>query len=276
HVFGRALSALDIETGDLRTITLPEEPYTVVVSPDSKAVFVSLWGGSKVLLVDAQSLSVAREVEVGEHPTAMALTKDGTRLFVACANTNKVWAIDVPEFAAREQISTSMFSDAPPGTTPNALDISPDGKTLAVANADNNTVALVDIEKAGASEVAGFIPTGWYPPAVLFDHDGRRLFVLDGKGLTGQSNPRGPQAVSGAASGQYQGQLLQGALSFIDVPDKDGLKAYTSRAISLSAYSDAHRLTPDGAPAASPIPRRVGDASPIKHVFYVIRENRTY
>ena len=75
------------------------------------------------------------------------------------------------------------------------------GTTLAVANADNNTVALVDIKTVNDSEVEGFIPTGWYPTGVLFSPDGRRLFVLNGKGFTGQANPRGPQATSGAADG---------------------------------------------------------------------------
>src|SRR4029079_3971153 len=91
----------------------------------------------------------------------------------------------------------------------------------------------------------------------------------------GQANPRGPN-VSPMNNGQYAGELLQGTVSVVDVPDAAHLAADTARRIELSAYSDATRLTPASAPAASPIPRRVGDASPIKHVFYVIRENRTY
>src|SRR4029079_2166091 len=91
----------------------------------------------------------------------------------------------------------------------------------------------------------------------------------------GQANPRGPN-VSPMNNGQYAGELLQGTVSVVDVPDAAHLAADTARRIELSAYSDATRLTPASAPAASPIPRRVGDSSPIKHVFYVIRENRTY
>ena len=132
--------------------------------------------------------------------------------------------------------------------------VSPDGETLAVANADNNTVAMIDIDKPGRSEVEGFIPTGWYPTAVLFDETGKRLFVLSGKGLIGQANPRGPAAVSPTADGQYAGQLLQGTVSVIDVPDAAHLATHTARVIELSAYTDAKKLTPAGAPAASPIP----------------------
>ena len=277
HVFGRAISAIDLTTGKVRaTVPLTAEPYTVVPAADGRRLFVSLWGGAKVLALDAATLAVTGQVEVGAHPNAMILTKDGARLFVACANTNKVWVVDTATLAAREQISVTPFPDAPPGTTPNALALSPDGETLAVANADNNTVAIVDVERAGHSEVEGFIPTGWYPTGVLFDKSGRRLFVLSGKGLTGQANPRGPNAVSPSADGQYSGQLLQGAISVVDVPDAAALKEHTARVVSLSAYTDARKLAPGGAPLDSPIPGKVGGPSPIKHVFYVIRENRTY
>ena len=277
HVFGRAISAIDLASGAVRTtVTLPAEPYTVVPAADARRVFVSLWGGAKVLALDAATLAAVGEVAVGGHPNAMVLSKDGQRLFVACANTNKVWVIDTATMTAREQVGVSPFPEAPPGTTPNALAVSPDGDTLAVANADNNTVAMIDIEHPGRSEVEGFIPTGWYPTGVLFDETGKRLFVLSGKGLIGQANPRGPAAVSPTATGQYAGGLLQGTVSVIDVPDATQLAAHTARVIELSAYTDAKKLTPAGAPAASPIPRRVGDPSPIKHVFYVIRENRTY
>jgi DNA-binding beta-propeller fold protein YncE len=276
HVLGRGLSEIDLETSDVRTITMPAETYSVILSKDQKTLFVSLWGGAKVAVVDRDTMRMTREVAVGEHPNAMALSNDGRRLFVACANTNKVWVVDLPAMEAREQISVTMFPNAPPGTTPNALDVSPDGTTLAVANADNNTIALVDISRPGASQIKGFIPTGWYPTAVLFDEKGTRLFVLNGKGLSGQANPRGPQAVSPAADGQYAGQLLQGAFSIIPMPDPSALGAYTQKAMTLSAYTDAKAMTPQNPPAASPIPKRVGDQSPIKHVFYVIRENRTY
>jgi len=182
HVFGQILSAVDLLTGHvLRTIQLPAEPYTCVVSPDGRTLFVSIWGGAKVLLFDAATLEPAGDVAVGEHPNAMALTKDGMRLYVACANTNAVWAIDVAARRASEQISVALFPGAPPGSTPNHVSLSPDDKRLLVANADNNTIAVDDVSKAGVSEVAGFIPTGWYPTAAMFSHDGSRVFILSGK-----------------------------------------------------------------------------------------------
>ena len=122
----------------------------------------------------------------------------------------------------------------------------------------------------------GFIPTGWYPTAVQFSGDGARIYVLSGKGLTSLANPRGPQPGVPPSEGQYAGSMLQGSLSVLPVPDAAALAAYTKTVLAVTPYTDAARLAPVEAPAGSPIPRKVGDPSPIKHVFYVIRENRTY
>ncbi len=272
HVLGTALSAVDLERNRVRqTITLPAEPYTCLLSSDGQTLFVSLWGGGKVLLFDPATLQQTGEIEVGQHPNAMQLSADGRRLFVACANTNAVWVVDLADRTAREQISVSLYPKAPVGSTPNALALSPDGRTLLVANADNNTVAVVDVSEAGRSKVEGFIPTGWYPTGVQFTPDGKRILVLSGKGLTSMANPRGP-----TGDFQYSGSMLQGSLSILPTPDAQTLAAMTKQVYELVPYTEANRLAPAAAPKASPIPGRVGQRSPIKYVFYVIRENRTY
>ena len=277
HIFGKAVSAVDLRRGRVRsTIELSAEPYTCLVSPDGQTLFVSLWGGAKVLMFDAATMAPQGEVAIGQHPNAMVLSKDGARLFVACANTNAVWVVDLPTKSAREQISVALYPNAPAGTTPNGLGLSPDGRTLLVANADNNTVAVVNVEKPDASEVEGFIPAGWYPTAAGFDRDAKRIFVLSGKGLTSTPNPRASQAMAPGADGQYVGAMLQGSLSIVDTPDEATLKALTKKVYELTPYTDAKKLTPTDPPKASPIPARVGQPSPMKYVFYIIRENRTY
>ena len=277
HVFGHILSVVDLKTGHvLRAIDLPAEVYTCLVSPDGATVFVSIWGGAKVLLFDARTFEPRGEIAVGEHPNAMALTKDGKRLFVACANTNAVWAIDVDARRAVEQISIALFPQSPPGSTPNHVSLSRDETRLLVSNADNNTVAVVDVAKAGASEVEGFVPTGWYPTAAMFSRDGSRVFILSGKGLTSAPNPRFSNRSVLGGEAQYVGAMLTGAVSVLPTPDRERLQTLTKMVYSVTPYSDEHRLAPAGAPGASPIPSRVGDPSPIKHLFYVIRENRTY
>ncbi len=277
HVLGEALTMLDIKSGLVRgAVDLGAEPYTCLVSPDGKTVFVSVWGGARILAFDAATLETRGEVAVGEHPNAMVLSKDGARLFVACANTNSVWVVDVASKTAKEQISVALFPNAPPGATPNGLGLSPDGRTLLVANADNNAVAVVNVGDPARSEVTGFIPTGWYPTAAQFSRDGSRIFVLSGKGLTSQNNPRVSQPGVPGMAEQYSGALLQGSLSMIATPDAPTLQMLTRRVIGLTPMTSATILAPAAAAAGSPIPQKVGGPSPIKHVFYIIRENRTY
>jgi DNA-binding beta-propeller fold protein YncE len=280
HALGEQLSAITLgdkaRPATVTAVALPAEGYSALVTPDGRTLYVSLWGGAKVLAFDPATLAPRDEIAVGEHPSAMVLSKDGTRLFVACANTNAVWVVDLATRTAREQISVALYPNAPAGSTPNGLGLSSDGATLLVASADNNLVAVVDVSRPGASAVKGFIPTGWYPTAVQFSRDGKRIYVLSGKGLTSLANPRGPQPGVWANEGQYAGSMLQGSLSVVPVPDAAQLAAYTKTVLAVTPYSDAARLAPVQAPADSPIPRMVGDPSPVKHVFYVIRENRTY
>src|SRR5262249_38545765 len=116
HVLGELVSLVDIRTGHVvRSVALPAETYTILGSPDGATVYVSLWGGSKVMLFDGTTLDSKGEIAVGEHPNAMALSRDGTRLFVTCANTNAVWAVDLESRRAVEQISVALFPGAPPG-----------------------------------------------------------------------------------------------------------------------------------------------------------------
>ncbi len=277
QLYGQRVRAIDLQTRQIAaTAELDAEPYTCVLSPDGQTLFVSVWGGARVLMLDPWTLASKGEVAVGEHPNAMVLSRDGARLFVACANTNAVWVVDVAAWKAGEQISVALGTQAPVGSTPNGLALSPDGRTLVVANADNNTVTVADVSKPGATLVQGWIPVGWYPTNVLFDRDGSRLFVLDGKGLTGLANPRGPQPGGARLEAQYSGAMFQGGVSVIPMPNAAALERMTARVRDLTPYSDAHRLAPVNPPAVSPIPKRVGESSPIKYVFYVIRENRTY
>ena len=271
QILGNTLHEIDSASGSvLRTITFDAEPYTIITTSDGKKIFVSLWGGAKVLEIDSESFKIARTLEVGEHPNAMQFSKDGNRLFVACGNTNSVWALDLTNANAQEQVSVALYPHAPAGATPSGLGISPDGSTLLVTNSDNNTVAVADISQPGKSKVRGFIPSGWYPTAARFTRDGKKILILSGKGLTSTANPRGPDEPN------YIGQLLLGTLSMLEVPNDEQLAAYTKTVYALTPYSDAIRLTPARAPQNSPIPSKVGGSSPIKHIFYVLRENRTY
>jgi 3-carboxymuconate cyclase len=248
-----------------KTITLPAEPYANVVSADGKRLFVSLWGGAKVQVYMLPSMILLEELNTGEHPNAMVLSRDGKRLFVACGSSAAVWVFDTFAGEAIEQISMSLTPAAPATATPNSLSLSPDGQTLIVSNADTNAVAVVDVSNGGRSFVSGFVPTGWYPTGAIFSYDSRQIFVLSAKGL-----------VSAAKPTDDDGSVrLQGAVSMLPVPDRVTLADYTRRVLAVTPYTDAIKMNPT-VPVGSPIPRVVGGSSPIKHVFYIIRENRTY
>jgi YVTN family beta-propeller protein len=174
-----------------------------------------------------------------------------------------------------EAISTALHPKSPIGSTPNAVALSPDEKTLYIANADNNDVAVVDVAKRGNSEVEGFIPTGWYPTSVRVSKDGKRIFVANGKGVASAANPQGPSPYKGRTP-QYIGSMLKGAVSLINLPAKAKLAQLTRRVYANSPYTDEMLKAARAPKEKTAIPFRVGDPSPIKHVIYVIKENRTY
>jgi len=250
-------------------------PYTALFSPDGATLYVSNWNDSTVsrFAVGEHSLRPLPSIRVAPRPSAMALGRDGRKLYVAHGAADAVSVVDLEEGRVTATIAVGLTARAPHGSTPNALALTDDGATLYVANADNNAVAVVDLTSE-EPRVRGLIPTGWYPTAVALSADGRTLYVANGKGGGSLPNPEGPTS-HGARRDQYIGALLKGSLSAIPVPDAAALRRYTTQVMANSPYRDA-LLQHVPWPAGSPIPRAAGEPSPIRHVLYVIRENRTY
>jgi YVTN family beta-propeller protein len=286
------LYSLDIEAGQLiaidltgthpdRTLAIGGRPYDVAIARNGSRLYVSDWAGRMVLAIDPTDLRVAAKIGVGEHPNQIAISPTDDRIFVACASTNNVFVIDTKRGVVTETISTALFPKAPEGSTPDALTVSPDGKKLFVANADNNCVAVVDISVPGRSGVQGFIPTGWYPTAVAVTPDGKHLLVGVGKGNQTQANPLFMQSQE-PDPGEWRklpfpfiGSTLSGALSIVSMPSDEQLAAYTETVYRNCPYSDK-LLSRAAYPKKTAIPTKVGEPSPIKHVIYIIKENRTY
>jgi len=251
------------------TAKVGARPYACALSPDGKTLAVSNMGDDTVSLLDAANLSQKGRVKVGSQPNELAWGRDG-RLFVANAGANSVSVISRGRVA--ETVKTSLDQRDPVGSTPDALALSPDGTRLYVANADNNDVAVVDTSDRRQSRVLGFLPTGWYPSALALAPDGRTLYVGTGKGLSFRANDRATtpytrvQPVSGQ-SYDYIGGALSGAVSAVTLPDAAGLAAYTGQ-----VYANTPRAAP---PAPNPGGAREA-LGRIKHVLYIIRENRTY
>jgi YVTN family beta-propeller protein len=257
-------------------------PYDLVLDPSGETLFVSNWSSRSLSVIDTASGRVTSTIAVGYNPNDMVLGRDG-RLFVACGNENSVYVVDTKLGRAVEVLRTSMHPRAPVGSTPNALALDPSQKFLFVANADNNNVAVIHVGEADESSVLGFIPTAWYPSALAVAPDGRQLFVGSSKGLGGYSDirgPRSPLAADGSREGKGSVKSLQkGSVSRIPLRRlRRDLPRYTRQSVANSPYHDSllAEVRPDKRMLSSIVPRRVGAGSPIRHVIYIIKENRTY
>jgi len=262
------------------------EGYTCLLSPDRKLLYASCWGCDKVEIFDTEKQQFTGAIMVGDNPNDMCLTKNGHYLFVANANDNTVSVIDTKNRNVIETLSTSLFPDAPTGSTTNSVALSENEKMLFIANADNNYLAVFDFDEPGHSKSLGFIPTGWYPTCVRVVNN--TIFVSNGKGFTSKANPYGPNPARKVEAVKYQegdeqkpkkvqyiAGLFRGTMSMIPVPDEAQLSVYSQAVYENTPYNKEVENLAEGV-ATNPIPRRYGDVSPIKYVFYIIKENRTY
>ncbi len=269
-----ALYKIDLTSRETARLPLGHEAFSCILSNDANTLYVSLWGGSAIAVIDTETLTIRSTIPVGDHPNELLLTTDGKHLITSCANDNSVHIINTDSKTVIEKLQTSCFPDAPAGSTPNALAISEDDSRLYVANADNNSLAVFDISEIGESRSLGFIPTGWYPTSVKVLN--KKIWITNGKGSASAPNPKGPNPYHASVdSTQYIGGLFKGSLTVIEEPDESLLKTYTEAVYKNTPYSkdlELHYLGEEG----NPIPQKVGEPSPIKHVFYVIKENRTY
>jgi YVTN family beta-propeller protein len=268
------------------SVFLGGEGYTCLLSPNKKELYISCWGCDKILLFDTEKKKMTGEIKVGDNPNELCLDKKGTRLFVANANDNSVSVIDLKQRKVIETLNAALYPDAPSGSTTNGIALSEDEKTLFIANADNNCLAVFDVSRPLLSQSKGFIPVGWYPTNVKVI--GKKIFVTNGKGYSSMANPYGPNPLakketvvyrngdhSQPMKVQYIGGLFKGTLSIIDLPGDKQMSQYSQSVYDNTPYTKKTERTA-AIEQGNPVPARVGDKSPIKHVFYIIKENRTY
>ena len=288
-------------------------PYAVAVSPGVASgnttqanapptVFVSCWNDASVAAIQTGNLTrPVSYIPVARHPTAMLLNPKRTRLYVVNSNADSVSVIDTQALKEVERINVRLSEAVPPGNSPESLALV--GSTLYVANAHSNSVAVVKLSKraegetqpAGSAEkdseaeareareerstVRGFIPTGQYPSALAVA--GQTIFVGNGKG-TGVENSsvvvnnsgRTPNVANdrypaGSGRGRLQGgqysiSVVTGNISAIAIPDEPALAKYTQQVMRNNNLLGAMQT------------KLFKGTSPIRHVIYVIKENRTY
>jgi YVTN family beta-propeller protein len=253
-------------------------PYELVFSQDGSTLFVSNWGSNSVSVIDTASNRVTAVIHVGANPNDMKMSADG-RLFVACSNDNTVYVIDSKRRRVIERLSTTLYPQAPEGSTPDALEIDPARKLLYVANADNNSLAIIRIANPEHSEVLGFIPTGWYPSALALAGGNRELYIANSKGESGHSDIHGPfSPLPPGPEGPVSVKTLQkGSIELLPLNNvRARMAAYTKQVMANTPYNDSLLTEARPSDAPSIIPRQVGAGSPIEHIIYVIKENRTY
>lgn len=266
------------------SLRLGAEAFSCLLSPGKNELYISLWGGDKILVYNTAQKRMADSIAVGDNPNEICLTKNGKYLYVANANDNSVSVIDIKSRKVIETLNAALYPNSVMGSTTNGLALSADEKTLYIANADNNCLAVFDVTTPGSSRSKGFVPVGWYPTAVKVIS--KKVFVANGKGFTSMANPYGPNPYAketdiGFQKGetkhevQYIGGLFKGTLSIFKEPTEAQLAGYSKLVYDNTPYIKDKELTSQGE-SGNPIPMKIGDASPIKHVFYIIKENRTY
>lgn len=289
-----SLGIINLKSGKFEAhIPVGIAPYTVVVTGNK--AYVTNWGGRRPVKGDKTAMSagtavvvdrktgvassgtvsvinldtrkVVKEIKVHLHPCAMTFQSDGSKLYVANANSDLISVIDTRTDRVIKEISSKPMAELPFGSTPNALALSGDGKTLYVANGGNNLIAVIDLS---TDKVRGLIPTGWYPGGVVLGKNDNQLYVANTKG-TGTRN------LKEGAKG-YKSNDHSGSVSFIRVPSQDVLEDYTLRAAAnmrLPRITEVMNLEKVREKIV-PVPVNPGEKSVFKHVLYIIKENKTY
>jgi len=269
----------DTTSGKLVTrIPVDLIPYDLVPSEDGRFLYVSNLASKSVSVIDTAAAKVVATIAVGDNPNQMVLSGDG-RLFVACSNDNSVFVIDTKTRSVLEKISTTLFPHAPEGSTPNALALDRTNGLLYVANADNNDVAVLHVAERDKTEVLGFIPSGWYPSALTLLGRQQKLYIGNSKGGGSYSNIRGPESpLPPGAEGKGSIKSLQkGSVEIASVASlRAELKQLTKKVYENTPYNDTLLVAAKEPREETIVPSAVGAGSPIKHILYIIKENRTY
>ncbi len=247
-------------------------PLAVAALPDSAKVYVACEQSGTVAVVNPRTLSHTSDIATGSHPDALCLSPDGKRLFVANSGSDTLSIIDTrTDTVLRTLLLRPAKARGLPGVTPTALALAADGQTLAVTLADMNAVAVVRLNLArDDGALRGLLPCGWYPSAACALPHANTVCIINAKGARARlANPNGPGPTGLGTRARYIHDLLTGTAMSVSVPLPVMLAAQTRRV--LADNSAAQNLDPD----APSIARALGRL-PIKHILYVIKENRTY
>jgi YVTN family beta-propeller protein len=261
----------------IKTLRFEGQCYDVKINHAGTYAYVSIWGKASIAEIDLSNFAITNIIDVGDHPCEILISKDDSRLYVANANNNTVSVVNLITKKEVERINSALRPNAPYGSTPNAVCFTHNDSVLVIANADNNYLALFDVSDTSKAQPMGFIPVGWYPTSVKALPN-NEIIAANGMGFTSYPNPLGPVPIAGGRSdwksSQYISFLMKGTLSIINYPDRKQLDDYTSEVFSNTPYVQPHKYNDEQHVVPADFDS-VG-SSKIKHVFYIIKENRTY
>jgi YVTN family beta-propeller protein len=300
-------------------------PHSVVLSPDGKTAYVSNEAGriatandfqeysngtpvvaeyptgslarGTVSVVDLATFKVTGSIEVGHHPTGMALW--GKHLLVANTYDDSISVIDTAGNREVRKIDLGLPIGVPGdsrpayGAGPNAIAVDARNNIAYVALYNANAIAVVDLsDYAWNRAVKGMIPVGYAPASVVLDAADNALLVANDKGWGTTGNPNtfagtvsGAPLTSNSNTTEFGVTGLEthqdlGTVSIVPVPTDWGLRSLTEQVFQNNHWDLQENIysAAGGDRHARPvaIPEKIGDPSKIKHVFVIIRENRTY
>lgn len=257
----QSVSKIDIKSKTIvKTTSIGKNPYTAYLSKDGRSLYVSNWGESSVSVLNPETMAVKATIPTGLHPNAITENPKSGKIYISNSDDDTISIIDPATQHVVQTLSVKPSASSPTGSQPDSLTVSQDENTLYVANAGNNDVASIDLNGSKA-RVQGLIPTAWYPTGVYLNKQSNKLMVTNAKGLGAGPN----------SGGQYIGNMMEGTLSVMGIPDQQQLNQYTQQVKKNNPIEENNKNH-----NASVIPKNPRQKSPIKHVIYVIKENRTY
>jgi YVTN family beta-propeller protein len=233
--------------GHIQTLPTGAHPGAVLYTRDGQLYVANRGEASLTHIVSNDTHTVAVDL----HPSALALSNDGSKLYVACSDADTVDVVDTTtdEVVGRIDVGLALGR----GASPNALAVAPDG-TLYVSLGAENAIAEIRDDR-----VIARAPAGWYPTGVAVDAN--TVYVIDGKGESSRANPQFDPRHHHREG--YVASALSGSV----------------RAIARTSFGDASTavvLANIPAPQATPAQTVLRPHGPIEHVIYIIKENRTY
>jgi YVTN family beta-propeller protein len=287
-------------------------PHSVVISSDGRTAYVSNEAGriakkgdfqeysdgtpvvadnstgststGTVSVVDLSTFKVTKTIDTGLHPTGMASW--GKYLLVTNTYSDTISVIDTVVDQVVRTINLGLPIGVPGekkaayGAGPNSIAVDANQDIAYVALYNANAIAVVDLDSVSKDAILGLIPTAYAPSSVVLDKKDKALIVANDKGIGTKGIP--PQNSFGTTHGvtSYNTHQDLGTVSIIQLPTVGDLADWTNQ-VYLNNHWDLSRNIKSAAGGdphvkAAAIPKKIGDPSLIKHVFLIIRENRTY